>query len=85
MTSLGEKQLLEHTRETGSAARKWVLATVAVITDPPRGIMCTTDGSIVMEDIDGTSIDVAVTAGQFYGLSPSEVTSITDAVVWLLY
>lgn len=79
------KHLLDHTRETGSSARVWVAATVAVITDPPRGLLCTTDGTVAMDDENGTGLTVAMTGGNFYALSPSEITSLGTAVVWLLY
>ena len=79
------KQLQTWTSETGSASRVWIAATAAVIADPPRALLCTTDGTVVMADENAVSLTIAMTGGNFYALSPSEITDLGTAAVWLLY
>lgn len=81
--------LVDHQQNSLTAARQWVAAAAAgtVIAAAPRGLLCTTSGTITIEDEEAVEIAaMAVTAGVVYPLSPTKITAIAGgAVVWLLY
>ena len=82
-----EVQGVDHNQGPLSGSSVWVQATASAseITRP-RGLLCTVDGSITIEDENATELaDMPVAAGTVYPLMPTKVTAITDATVWLLY
>lgn len=92
--ALGSKPLLDFTRETGSAARVLIPAVDgATITNPPRGLYVKTGGTFVWEDadVDGNgdpdpnSDTMTVTDETWIPFSPTKISSITGAVVYLVY
>ena len=88
------KQLLNFTRETGSAGRVFRLAQDGVaITEPSRGLYAKTGGTFVWEDadVDGNgdpdpnSDTYTCTDSEWIPMSPTKISSITDAVIYLVY
>lgn len=84
---MSKRILVDHNQHSITAAVVWELASASAnAIDPPRGLLCTVDGTITIEDENGTEIaGLAVTAGTVYPLGPTKITAITDATVYLLY
>lgn len=70
-----------------SAAREWVLAVASAseITRVPRGLYVHTGGTIDVEDDVPTAMTMTVLAGEWLPISPTKITAIGGAVVYLLY
>lgn len=78
----------ENVANKDNPADRWFAITPDDDTDftiLPRGVLCTSDGNLVAIDAQGTSMTVAMTAGQILPVRPTRVGETSTGTFYGLY